>query len=207
VGRVEVKDTDRGEVAAVFSTLAPAIDSDGDVTVREAFDDGADVIVSAYGHASWQGGTGALPVGKGRIRTSSTEAIVEAQFFLSTTAGRDTFEVVKQLGARQQWSFGFDVLDSDEGVYGGRKVRVLKRLAVHEVSPVLIGAGVNTRTLATKAATGMSPEDVLTREYLRFVKAQLDEAVRDELADIRDRLELQDEMRRIAQNYGGWPHG
>jgi hypothetical protein len=199
VGRVEVKDTDRGEVAAVFSTLAPAIDSDGDVTLREAFEDGGEVLLSSYQHGSW---SGSLPVGKGRIRTTSTEAIVEGRFFLDTTAGRDTFTVVRELGSRQQWSFGFDILDSEDGVFDGRKVRVLKRLKVHEVSPVLIGAGVNTRTLATKSAAVESPEDVAAREFARFVAAGLAEEIAAELKQIRDRLDERAHLLAIARRWG-----
>ena len=32
----------------------------------------------------------------------------------------------------------------------GRSVQFLERLKVHEVSPVILGAGIATRTLATK---------------------------------------------------------
>ena len=157
LSRVEIKSADRGEFSAVFSTFN-VVDSDGDVTLPGAFTEGEEVLVSSYGHTSWQG---ALPVGKGRIRSTKSEAIVDGQFFMDTTHGRDTFHVVKALGANQQWSYGFDVVDSEPGKHGGRDVKFLKRLKVHEVSPVLIGAGVNTRTLAVKALTdqGYEPSD------------------------------------------------
>lgn len=145
---IEIKSADKGLVSAVFST-ANVIDSDGDVTLPGAFTDGAEVVVSGYQHTSW---SGALPVGKGTIRTTPTEAILDAQFFMDTAAGRDTFAVVKALGPAQQWSYGYDVLNSDQGTFQGRDVRFLKQLKVHEVSPVLVGAGVNTRTLSAKAA-------------------------------------------------------
>jgi HK97 family phage prohead protease len=147
LSHVEIKSADRGEVSAAFSTFN-VVDSDGDVTLPGAFEDGAEALISAYGHQSW---SGALPVGKGRIRTTKSEAIFDGQFFMDTTQGRDTFAVVKALGGSQQWSYGFDVLDSEPGQFDGRDVKMLKRLKVHEVSPVLIGAGVNTRTLAVKA--------------------------------------------------------
>jgi hypothetical protein len=153
LSRVEIKSADKGEVTAVFSTFN-VVDSDGDVTKTDAFEEGAEVLISSYQHTSW---SGALPVGKGRIRTTRAEAVLDGQFFMDTTAGRDTFAVVKALGERQQWSYGFDVLDAEPGTFDGRDVNFLKRLKVHEVSPVLIGAGVNTRTLATK---GAKPADV-----------------------------------------------
>lgn len=143
---VQIKDADRGTVSAVFSTFN-VIDSDNDVTLPDAFTDGAEVAISAYGHTSW---AGALPAGKGVIRTSKSEAILDGQFFMDTTHGRDTFKVVKAMGARQQWSYGFDIVDAAPGQFDGKDVQYLRKLAVHEVSPVLVGAGVNTRTIAAK---------------------------------------------------------
>jgi hypothetical protein len=149
--RVDIKSADRGEVSAVFSTFNVR-DLDGDVTLPGAFDDGAEVVISSYQHTSWGG---ALPVGKGRIRTTGTEAILDGRFFLDTTAGRDTFTVVKELGPRQEWSYGYDVLEAESGTFAGEDVQFLKRLKVHEVSPVLVGAGIGTRTLAVKALTDL----------------------------------------------------
>jgi HK97 family phage prohead protease len=144
---VEVKSADSGEVTAVFSTLG-VVDSDGDVTRKGAFTDGAPVVISAYGHTSW---SGALPVGKGVIRADDTKAVLEGAFFMDTTAGRDTFAAVKALGELGQWSYGYDVTEHAYGEHDGQKVRFLDGLKVHEVSPVLVGAGVGTRTLAAKS--------------------------------------------------------
>jgi HK97 family phage prohead protease len=141
-----VKDADQGRWEAVFSSL-DVVDHDGDVTLPGAFEDGAPVVISAYGHTSWGG---ALPIGKGTIRTSETEAVLDGQLFLSTAAGRETFEVLKGLGELQQLSYGYDVLESEFGERDGQRVRFLKALKVHEVSPVLVGAGIDTRTLAVK---------------------------------------------------------
>lgn len=147
LNRVEIKDAAKGEVDVVFATL-DVIDSDGDVTVPGAFQEGAEVVISAYGHTSWQG---ALPVGKGQIRTVGDEAIMSGQFFMDTTVGRDTFAVVKELGSLQQWSYGFDVTESAFGEKDDQNVRFLKGLEVYEVSPTLLGAGVNTRVLSAKS--------------------------------------------------------
>lgn len=149
LSHVEVKSASKGQVEAVFSTFN-VIDKDGDVTFPGAFTDGEEVVISTYGHEVWKGG---LPVGKGHIRTTRTEAILDGQFFMDTTAGRDHFEVVKAMGPRQEWSYGFDVLHQPEsGMFQGRKANLLKKLKVYEVSPVFQGAGINTRTLAVKAA-------------------------------------------------------
>lgn len=146
---VEVKDAQKGTVEAVFATLN-VVDKDGDITVKGAFEDGQNVRISAYGHESWKA---ALPVGRGVIREIGDEAILEGKFFLDTDHGRNTFETIKGLEDLSEWSYGFDVVDhaspsSDEKDEGA--TRILRRLKVHEVSPVLLGAGVNTRTLAVK---------------------------------------------------------
>lgn len=148
LSRVEIKSADKGQVSAVFATFNVK-DKDGDVTLPDAFEHGAEVTISAYQHTSWQG---ALPVGKGQIRVTKSEAILDGQFFMDTVGGRDTFAVVKALGSRQQWSYGFDILDAAPGKHEGEDVQFLQKMLVHEVSPVVVGAGVNTRTLAAKAA-------------------------------------------------------
>ncbi|MEV0994650.1 HK97 family phage prohead protease [Nonomuraea sp. NPDC050202] len=144
---VEIKDESKGLVRAVFSTFNK-IDSHRDVTLPGAFEDGAEVPISSYGHTSWDG---ALPVGKGTIRQTSKEAIFEGQFFMDTTHGADTFRTVKALGSLGQWSYGYDALEYSFGEHDGQDVRFLSKLKTHEVSPVLLGAGVGTRTLATKS--------------------------------------------------------
>ncbi len=81
-------------------------------------------------------------------------AIAELQFFMDTQTGREHFEVVKGLGDLGEWSYGFDVEEKGEPDKSQREmgvVRILKKLIVHEVSPVLKGAGVGTGTLAVKA--------------------------------------------------------
>lgn len=153
---VEVKDASKGTVEAVFATL-DVIDKDGDVTVKGAFEDGAPVRISAYGHGSWGS---ALPVGKGTIHERGSEAILEGQFFLDTSHGRDHFETVKEMGELMEWSYGFDVVKSGRPPEDAEPEwrRTLEKLKVHEVSPVLLGAGVNTRTLAVKTRASFPDE-------------------------------------------------
>lgn len=145
-----------GEFTAVFATLN-VIDKDGDVTVNGAFKNGQEVLISSYQHTSWQG---QLNVGRGKIREEGDEAIVEGKFYLDTSHGLDAYRTVKQNGNLQQWSYGFDVDDAEMGTMEGQDVQFLKGLDTHEVSPVLIGAGVNTRTLDMKSRKDgtMAPE-------------------------------------------------
>jgi HK97 family phage prohead protease len=154
LARVELKDADQGIVSAVFSTF-DVIDLDGDVVRKSAFKDGTSVRISAYNHGSWEG---SLPVGKGVVRVSDSHAVCDMQFFMNTQHGRDTFEVVKEMGDLQEWSWGFHVTDYEDGQMEGKSVRIIKSVDMHEVSPVMIGAAGpgRTRTLAVK---NKSPED------------------------------------------------
>ncbi len=170
LSRVEVKDADKGEIVAVFATLG-VIDSDGDVTVKGAFTADAPVVISAYGHTSWQG---VKPVGKGVIREVGDEAILEGSFFLDTVEGRDTFTVVKELGGLglQEWSYGYDPVKFSFGEFEGQRVRFLEELKVHEVSPVLKGAGQGTRVVAAK-----SGDKKTFAEHIESVVADVDALV------------------------------
>lgn len=163
-----VKSAEKGEVEAVFSTFN-VIDKDGDVTLPGAIKDGAEVVISAYGHQSHYG---ALPIGKGVIKTTDTEATISAKFFLNTTAGRDTFEVVKELGPLGEWSYSLHDVVSKSGEMNGQRVNFLESIFVKEVSPVLIGAGVNTRTLVAKGLKFSEEGDAV----VAAVKAYLDRA-------------------------------
>lgn len=149
LGSVQIKDESQGTVSAVFSTLG-VVDSDGDVTVKGAFTDGAHVVISAYGHKSWDG---ELPVGKGTIREDGDTAVLDGEFFLNTTHGRDAFETVKALSESglQEWSYSLEEVESERGKVDGKSVNIISKVTVKEVSPVLRGAGVDTRTLVAKS--------------------------------------------------------
>lgn len=154
LARVEIKDADQGLVDAVFSTFN-VIDADMDVTLPGAFEDGAAWKISAYGHKSW---SGALPVGKGTVRTTDTEAILSGEFFMDVPEAHSTFLVVKHMGPLQEWSYSCDPAKYSYGEFEGKRVRFLEQLAPGEVSPVLAGAGVNTRSLAVKSGLTFSDE-------------------------------------------------
>lgn len=149
--RFEVKDAEKGIIEAVFSTFGVK-DLDGDVTLPDAFEEGAAVAISAYGHGSWMG---AKPIGRGTIHVEKTRATMAGQLFLDTTDGLETFRVIKGMGELQEYSYGYDVLKTGEITEEMRQSgvrRVLAKLKVFEVSPVLLGAGIGTQTLGAKAA-------------------------------------------------------
>ncbi|MFD0901738.1 HK97 family phage prohead protease [Actinomadura sediminis] len=144
-----------GRVTVQFATFNE-VDYHGDITLPGAFTEGQEVLVSSYNHASWKE---AWPVGRGRIRTDSRAAYADLQFFLDTLAGSEAFKTVRATGNLQQWSYGFNIdkhrIVRDED---GDEVRILERVNVYEVSPVLQGAGRSTRTVAVKDSPSAAPE-------------------------------------------------
>ena len=137
---------EEGTFEAVFATFN-VIDRDGDVIKPEAFTEGQRVRIAAWGH-NW----GVLPVGDGVLSADEETARVKGRFFTDTEGGRETYRTVKNLGPLQEWSFGFDILKSAEGEFEGERVRYLESLDVYEVSPVMLGAGIGTRTTGIKSS-------------------------------------------------------
>lgn len=175
--RFQVKSADEGTVEAVFATFNVK-DLDGDVTLPGAFEDGAEVLISAYNHGTWGC---ALPVGKGVIHADKNKAWLEGQFFLDTQAGRETFTTVKNTGDLQEWSYGYKVLSTGEvtdEMYQNGVWRVLEKLKVWEVSPVMVGAGIGTETVSVKSAKDEPTPEAIEAE--RVAAAALKTA-RDEM--------------------------
>lgn len=138
-----------GEFKAVFSTLN-VIDKDGDITLPGAFGN-QKVIIAGYNHASWDKGVNALPVGRGAIYEFGNDAIVEGKFFLDTQGSIDTYRTVKNVDDLQQWSYSLPEIDFEFKTIDGKTVRILKKIGVNEVAPVLMGAGENTRLVSIKS--------------------------------------------------------
>jgi hypothetical protein len=201
-GPVQVKDQDRGEVSAVIATIG-VIDSDGDYTVDGAFTAGEQVDVSAFGHSIYRGDP---PAGEGVLRVQGREAVVDMRLYMDTTRGRDTFNLIRARGAKQQWSYGYDVLNPRESMtVNGQTANVLRSLRVNEASPVWRGAGHNTRTLGVKLDDDQAQQDAQW-EYLRFLDFQLKDlrqwrddlrelVEREEAAAIRDRMDRVDVLK------------
>jgi hypothetical protein len=145
-----------GTFLAKIATLN-VIDKDGDVTLPGAFPQGKEILVSAYMHGSWMG---TLPVGKAVISEDGEDVLAKGEFNLKTDEGRNHYEAVKFSGGLQEWSYGFKVLAvaNDKTVEawaaahdGARPGRIMKSLDPFEISPVLLGAGIDTATLAIKS--------------------------------------------------------
>ena len=158
-----------GKVTAMFAKFND-IDKQGDLTLPGAFGD-QPIIIAGYGHASWGSGVDALPVGKGRIFDGSEGGVMEGQFFLDTTAGSETYKTVKNIGELQEWSYSLPDIDFEMREQDGRRIRILKKIKVNEVSPVLMGAGNGTRTLDIKS------HSMQLLDHVGTVKADLGELI------------------------------
>jgi len=190
--RVEIKDAAKGEFVAVIATLNVK-DSDGDVTIPGAFEDGAALVVSAYGHASWgMWGAAELPVGDAVIKMTDTEAQVAGRFYLETSDGADTFTTIKNLAEKGlgEWSYGYDPLKVSYGDFNGDQVRFLESLKVFEASPVLQGAGVGTQTLVAKSLRSAGLTDEQVKAILTALKSDVpsDGTLADQLKSSVDAL-------------------
>lgn len=145
-GPVELKGDDgTGEFSATFSSFG-VVDKDLDVVLATAIPNGPDVIIGAFGHKTLEG---ALPVGVGTIHTDYRHAWVTGQF-LNTPSGRAHYQTLKEIGSLGRWSYGYQV-DEASADYNDLKAfpgarRVLKKLSVFEVSPVLRAASLGTGT-------------------------------------------------------------
>ncbi len=161
---------DEGSFRATISTLSVP-DHDNDVTLPGAFREGQAVKIAQWGH-NWN-----LPaVGSGVIHADGKTAWVDGRFNLATAAGREHWETAKFLGEQGEWSYGFTIDRSRPGEFGGRSVRFLEALNVHEASQVMVGAGISTRT--------------------EFVKGGLPAKLRTEVLAIRARC-LREDIRRL----------
>ncbi len=137
-----------GRVTAIFATLN-SVDKDGDVTVPGAFGEQEVLIVPSH---QWSH----VPLGKGRIRERGDKAVADLQLNQELPSAKEWLSALKfDLENGQplmEWSYGYDVKDSELGEFEGQTVRFLKNLEVHEVSPVLVGAGEGTQTMVAKGA-------------------------------------------------------
>ena len=151
---IELKD-DSGQVEAVFS-IFNSLDSDGDVVMPGAVKSGFknNQVPMVWSH-KWD-----MPIGKGTINQDNDKAVFKGEFFMDTESGKEAYNLVKNMGDMQQWSFGYKVNDSEFAKADGQDsdARYLKDLTVYEVSPVLVGANQDTYTLAIKSNTELLKE-------------------------------------------------
>lgn len=163
-GAVLKADGDEGSIEAVFSTFN-VVDRGGDVVMPGAIEH-AKPAPMVWSH-DWS-----RIVGKGVTDVQPDRAVFKGQFFLDTTAGMDAYRTVKNMGSLQEFSWGFLVNEADYEERDGMTVRLIKSTELFEVSPVLVGEGRNTGTLALKHAplhdqtdTALAAVDLVVARY------------------------------------------
>lgn len=135
-----------GTAVVVFATMN-IVDKDGDITLPGAFGEQICKVQPAH---NWD-----VPnIGIAKIKEVKDEAIADIQFFLDMPSAKEWYTAIKRnhdVGVTQEYSYGFHIEQEDRRDVENRSVRGLLKLKVHEVSPVLLGAGMGTRTLAIKS--------------------------------------------------------
>lgn len=187
---------DDGSILVAFAQT-DAVDEDEDFTFAGAFKDKT-VPISAFSHNSWPERGGELPTGKGSVSEIQGWAVLKGKFFTDTDHGRNTYLTVKAMGEDQQWSYGYDVLETAPVPHGIKARRGLKLLDTHEVSPVLLGAQPTAHTMAIKELKGAA-RDISEATYamgtiLRLVES---EGRRGEDADVA-------KLQKIANSLSGY---
>lgn len=147
--------TEMGETGKGLAIIArlSEVDHDGDTYAPGAFawkDGGEQWCPLIHHHDRYQ-----MPFGKARVYEEGDVAYAALHLNLETQAGRDWHKALlfdlRTGKSVQEYSYGFEVVESDFTQRGETRVRVLKRLDVHEVSTVIRGAGRGTGTLSMKA--------------------------------------------------------
>tara|TARA_R100000742_G_C4275256_1_gene95611 strand:- start:1150 stop:2025 length:876 start_codon:yes stop_codon:yes gene_type:complete len=178
---IELKeDGDVRYLEAVFS-LFDVIDSDNDVTKSGALRSGytGNKIPLVWNH-DWS-----KVIGRGIIESDNQKAVFKG-YFLDTKAGKEAYETVKAMQDMQQFSYGFQVMDSEKGTHIDSKgeevpVRVLNDVTVWEVSPVLVGAQQNSFVQALKSGLDTMEEEATQEEDV--VEEEVVEEVSSEKVD------------------------
>ena len=166
-----------GTFEAAFANLTE-IDHDGD-----GYDPGSigeqPVMVSQWNHGSWGEGVKALPIGVGKTFERDGWGMIGGEFDMGDPDAVKTYEKLKYLkgkGFPVEWSFALPSTDWRMEEIDGQMVRIFTRISIPEVSPVLLGAGIDTHLTSIKSQEGETMETKNQDTGMEFAK-QLDEAV------------------------------
>lgn len=175
--RGEIKQLDdKGSFEAVIATLN-VVDSDGDIIVPGAFQNATVSVLPAHDSRH-------IPLGKAVMEDRGNKAVAVGQFNLDVGAAKDWHSALKFDLANgksiQEWSFAFRIVESSMETRDGEDIRILEKLDVMEVSPVLRGAGVDTGTLSAKNKKRFADQLELT---LKSIEDTLERA--KSIADLR----------------------
>lgn len=192
--RIELKKLDDdGTGLAQIATLS-AVDHDGDTYAKGAFGDQQVLILAGHVWGS------SPPLGKGRVFEQGDHAFAEFKLNLDTTAGAEWHKAIKfdmeNGDPLTEWSYGFRVVESTDEVRDGKSVRVLEKLDIFEVSPVVKGAGIDTQTIAIKGRSQFLTDADNLIEFAERLAAERKAEGKSfraawlvQMKDLRDRLD------------------
>lgn len=155
--------SDEGTGSAVFATLQ-VIDKDADVIMPGSIADSPKTVKLVAAH-DWK----APNIGMATIKEVGNELVADFKFYLDMPSAKEWYTALKNNfdnGVSQEFSFGFNTTQAEKGTWEEKSVRLIKGMSIFEVSPVMIGAGENTRTLAVKAAE--SEDETIEQKNERF---------------------------------------
>ncbi len=169
----EIKLDEAGAFEAAIATF-DAIDSDRDIVRPGAFGDAVVSVLPAHDSSS-------VPLGKVQVKERGNLAVAVGGFNLEIGAARDWSAALKfdlaNPPAVQQWSWGFIIPAGGSTIEthaDGEPVRIISKVDVFEVSPVLRGASVGTATLSAKSEGG---EPMPLVEHITFATAGVSELI------------------------------
>lgn len=145
----EIKLDEAGKFDAAIATF-DVIDSDSDIIEHGAFGGAFASVLPAHD-------SGSVPLGKVQVQERGELAVAVGGFNLDIEKARDWSSALKfdlaNPPAVQEWSWGFTIPEGGSKLetIDGEDVRVISKVNLFEVSPVLRGASVGTRTLSAKA--------------------------------------------------------
>lgn len=177
-----------GTAEVVIATIG-VIDHDGDVVAPGAIGVQSVPILPAHNWAS-------IPLGKARTREVGNQVIADLQFNLEIPEARSWHSAllfdVEHGPAVQEYSWGYHPTKHKPYEVEGRRARLLERVKLHEVSMVVQGASIGSRTVGVKctecAASSHHEDDPELRRVLTDAKRHVDDY---ELAERKALAELE----------------
>lgn len=149
--------TPEGKLTIVFANEGTP-DLEGDTFSPGSLYSTGKIAMAQFNHSL------ALPVGVGELARSGNDVTWSGQLRMSDPVAANHFEQMKAMGPDQEFSFRAFIEEytrnSETGGFNFYKARVI------ETSPVLAGAGADTRIVAMKSleARGVDTSKLLVRE-------------------------------------------
>ncbi len=147
-------DADTGPTGEISARIAyyHTPDSYGDITLPGVLDGKSiPVQLSAWGHDMSQ-----PPVGAGMISEDREGLRFDGINWLSSPAGRYSYDALKRLGPLAEFSYAFFVTKGHFGTVDGKEYYYMEKIEPFEVSPVHKGASPGTETISLRNAPVMN---------------------------------------------------